>query len=297
MKKLFNKIISKLTSKDQIKSNHNETKLLLGRILTDINHIKRSKSLKDYEAKIFSQFGEDGIIDFLIKELDIKKDKFIEIGIENYEESNTRFLLESKNWTGLIIDSSQKYVDYIKKQNYYWRNNITAKYSFVTEKNINKIIKDFTVKDDVGLLSIDIDGNDYWIWKKIENLKPDIVIMEYNARLGTEKSISIPYDENFERIKKHHSSIYFGCSLKALCNLGKVKGYSLVYTNMNGNNAFFINSQILKNSKSEIIRETSPEECFSINSFNELRDIKGNILERNKESEDEILKNCKFENV
>ena len=123
MKNLINKIISKLTNKNIIKSNHNEAKLLLGRIITDINHIKKSNYINDYEAKIFSQFGEDGIINFLISELKIKNNKFIEIGIEDYEESNTRFLLESKNWTGLIIDASKEYIDYIKKQNYYWRNN------------------------------------------------------------------------------------------------------------------------------------------------------------------------------
>ena len=297
MKNLINKIISKLTNKNIIKSNHNEAKLLLGRIITDINHIKKSNYINDYEAKIFSQFGEDGIINFLISELKIKNNKFIEIGIEDYEESNTRFLLESKNWTGLIIDASKEYIDYIKKQNYYWRNNITAKCSFVTKNNINELIKDFTIKDDIGLLSIDIDGNDYWIWKKIEGVNPDIIIMEYNARLGCKKSITVPYDENFERIKKHHSSIYFGCSLKALSKLGKEKGYSLIYTNMNGNNAFFVNEQVLKKSKSEIIKEMSSEECFNKNSFNELRGSKGNILERNKELEDEILKNCKFVDV
>ena len=297
MKKLINKIISKITNIDKIKSNHNETKLLLGKIATGINHIKKFQDMREYEVKVFSQFGEDGIIDFLIKELDIKNNKFIEIGIENYEESNTRYLLEAKNWNGLIIDGSQKYVDYIVKQNYYWRNNITAKCSFVTEKNINDVIKDFSIKDDIGLLSIDIDGNDYWIWKKIENLKPDIVIIEYNARLGSKKSITTPYEENFNRIDKHHSSIYFGCSLAALYKLGKKKGYSLIYTNVNGNNAFFINNQILRNSKSEIVKEKSPDECFNAHSFNELRDINGNILDRNKELEDEILKNCKFENV
>lgn len=297
MKKIFKKIIDKLNNSEQIKKNHNENKLLLGKLITDINDIKKSKDIKDYEVKIFSQFGEDGIINFLIKELNIKNKKFIEIGTENYEESNTRFLLENNNWQGLIVDGSEKNINYIKNQSYYWRQNILAKYSFITRENINQIIKDFTVNDDVGLLSIDIDGNDYWIWEKINIIKPSMVVIEYNARLGAERSITVPYDKDFDRIKKHFSSIYFGCSLKALWKLGKTKGYSLIYTNKNGNNAFFIKDTILTNCNSEIIKSKNPEECFNENSFNELKDLNGNILDRDKAKEDLILKDCKFEDV
>ena len=255
------------------------------------------KKINDYEFKVFSQFGEDGIINFLIEKLKIKNKFFIEFGVENYEEANTRLLLENKNWSGLILDSSDTHIKTIKKsKNYYWKYNLKAINTFVT-KNINNLIKlNIGKRKNVGLLSIDIDGNDYWIWKAINCIKPDIVVIEYNARLGDNNSLSIPYKEYFDRKKENYSMIYFGCSLEALRRLGTKKGYSLVGTNKNGNNAFFVKKEILKNSKSGI-KSLSSKASFNINTFNELRNKKGNLLERNILKEKEIIKQSKFVKV
>ena len=281
--------IIKIFNLDKITDNQNEIKKLLGE--ATLKEEKEANNINDYELKIFSQFGEDGIIDYLIKSLKIEEKNFIEFGVENYEEANTRFLLESRNWSGLIFDSSKEHIDFIKGKNYYWKQNLIAKCEFITSENINSLIQEHNGDREVGLLSIDVDGNDYWIWKAINGIIPKIVVIEYNARLGKKKSIVTPYKKDFNRIKEHHSSIYFGASLMAIYKLAKEKNYSLVGTNINGSNAFCVHNDVLKNSN---IKSLSPEQCFHKNSFNELRDEKGNILDRDEKKEKEILSKMDF---
>lgn len=284
MIKIFSKIVEKVFKFKNINKQQNELKILAGLSLLDSK--KDIENINDNELKIFSQFGEDGIIDFLVKKLDLKIKTFIEFGVEDYEESNTKFLLEARNWKGLVIDSSKKFINIIKKKDFYWRNNLIAINAFITVENINDLIKKNFHHEDVGLMSLDIDGNDYWVWKSIEICNPAIVVIEYNARFGARKSVTIPYKKKFDRITEHYSSIYFGASLTALYKLGKKKGYSLVGTNSNGNNSFFVRNDLLKNNN---IKTFKPEQCFHINSFNELRDEKGNILDRDHIKEEKIL--------
>ena len=234
---------------------------------------------------LYAHFSSNNSFDFL------SCNKFIEFGVENYEEANTRFLLESRNWSGLIFDSSKEHIDFIKGKNYYWKQNLIAKCEFITSENINSLIQEHNGDREVGFLSIDVDGNDYWIWKAINGIIPKIVVIEYNARLGKKKSIVTPYKKDFNRIKEHHSSIYFGASLMAIYKLAKEKNYSLVGTNINGSNAFCVHNDVLKNSN---IKSLSPEQCFHKNSFNELRDEKGNILDRDEKKEKEILSKMDF---
>ena len=285
MIKFLNKIIEKLFRLKNLNKQQNDLKILAGLLLLDRK--KESENINENELRVFSQFGEDGIINFLIEQINLKTKTFIEFGVEDYEESNTKFLLEARNWEGLVFDSSQIFIDLIKKKDFYWRNNLMAVNAFITAENIDDLIKQNFQFKEVGLMSIDIDGNDYWVWKAIETCKPAIVVVEYNARFGCEKSVSIPYKKNFNRISEHPSSIYFGASLMALYKLGKEKGYSLVGTNLNGNNSFFIRDDLIK--KNNHIKTFTPEQCFHTNSFNELRNKKGNILNRNSLIEKEIL--------
>ena len=126
-----------------LRSTDDTEKILIGKKLININNNKTPKHIEDIEFKIFSQFGDDGIIQFLINkiELDYKYHNFIEFGVENYKEANTRFLLFNNNWSGLIIDSSKKNINEIKSSNYFWKYNIEIKNNFITRENINNIIK------------------------------------------------------------------------------------------------------------------------------------------------------------
>ena len=279
------KYLKRLFGITKINNDIKTLKLLLGKnLVSDIN-AKNSFKLNDNEFKVFSQFGEDGIIQFLINKTKTQKKNFIEFGVENYEEANTRFLLENDNWSGLVLDSDENHINYIKKQDYYWRYNLKAKKCLITKNNIDEAIKQSSLSDSLGLLSIDVDGNDYWIWEAINSCNPDIVIIEYNARFGPKRSVTIPYEEKFNRNMNTKSKICYGASLSALFKLGQKKGYDLVGTNQNGNNAFFVKKQIVIDRNLE---KFTPEECFHYNTFSEIIDKNGNIV-KNTESEIEIL--------
>jgi len=263
-----------------------------------INQIKRKKkptNLSEIEFKIFSQFGDDGIIQYIINNLNIeKKNKtFIEFGVENYQESNTRFLLMNDNWDGLIMDGSKKNMEYVKSQPHYWQHKILALDKFINIKNINNLIKDNGFSGEIGLLSIDLDGNDYWIWKEINTIKPIIVIAEYNGIFGNELPLSIPYDENFIRSKAHYSNLYWGCSLKALDYMAKKKGYSFFGCNSSGNNAYFIRDDYL----SENISKISTDDGYVDPKFRESRNKNKKLSFLNEKERLVVIKNLPLTNV
>lgn len=280
---IIKKILKKFHYKKRDNFNHSKLKLLVAKTVINNFKLLNSNNINENEFSAFSQFGEDGIIQYLISNLDIKYKTFIEFGVENYEEANTRLLLENNCWSGLVLDSSKKNIDYIKKKDFYWKHSLEAKCKFIDQDNIEEIIQNSGFAKNLGLLSIDIDGNDYWIWKAINNTYPDIVVIEYNARFGDSKSLTINYQKKFSRNNFGLERIVYGASLKALYELGQKKGYDLVATNKNGNNAFFVKKEKLINSN---LNAKLPEECFHINSFSELIDENGCILkDRNLETE------------
>jgi hypothetical protein len=257
----------------------------LGRVEGRQVQLSGSNNLKDNEYRVFSQWGEDGIIQFLLRHIKIAHKIFVEFGVQNYTESNTRFLLVNNNWAGLVIDGSGDNIAYIRKDPIYWRYNLKAVHSFITKANINNIILENGIKGDIGLLSIDIDGNDYWVWESITVINPSIVIVEYNHRFGKEQAVTIPYDENFVREKAHYSAIYYGASLKALCLLAKRKGYAFIGCNTAGNNAFFLRKDLIPYG----LREITTEDGFVSGKFRESRDRDGNLLFLSLEEEAQLI--------
>lgn len=206
----------------------------------EIRRLDKIRDFADVEFSVFSQWGEDGIIQWLIHKIPSIPDTFIEFGVENYKEANTRFLLCNQNWRGLVLDGSKNNIDDIRSDKISWRHDLEAVRAFVTAENINALISECGFGEDIGLLSIDIDGNDYWVWKAITAVRPYIVVIEYNAVFGDLHSLTIPYQPSFERTKGHHSNLYFGASIRALTDLAKAKGYTFVGTNSAGNNAFYV---------------------------------------------------------
>ncbi len=222
-----------------------KTALLNGKILANINSKKEKiESLDEVEFQVFSQRGEDGIIQYIISKIEIPNKIFIEFGVETYTESNTRYLLINNNWSGLVLDGSEKNINFIKKDFIYWKYDIVAKQTFITKDNINQLISDYTKTEDIGLLSVDIDGNDYWIWDEINVIKPRIVICEYNSAFGYTKKLTVPYKSDFVRGKAHFSELYFGASLGAFCHLAEQKGYDFIGTTSAGINAYFVRKDL-----------------------------------------------------
>jgi len=202
-----------------------------------IRQIEKLSSLADVELRVLSQNGEDGIIEWLIHRLRIEPLSFVEIGAE-INEANTRFLLDNRGWKGLYIDGNPSINEL--RDSFLWRQDISAVHSFVNAENVNSLIGSAGFKGQIGLLSLDIDGNDYWVWRAIEVVNPAIVICEYNAVLGDLLPLVIPYDPLFRRTRAHPSNIYWGASIAALVQLASEKGYRLAGTNSHGLNAFFV---------------------------------------------------------
>jgi hypothetical protein len=247
--------------------------------------VNKEVTLASHEFRAFSQWGEDGIIQYLIQHVDIPREIFVEFGVQDYTESNTRFLLTNNNWAGLVIDGEKEYIDFIKNDQIYWQHNLKAVHGFITRNNINELIAENGINGEIGLLSIDIDGNDYWVWEAINIINPAIVITEYNHRFGLDKAVSIPYNEHFTREKAHYSMIYYGASLKALYLLGQRKGYVFVGCNSAGNNAFFIRKDLLPVG----FKELTAEEGFVAGKFRESRDESGNLQFLEPEEELKLL--------
>ncbi len=237
-KKVFNylrKINSSVRHLVNLRTHLENQSLLLGKSLAEnIKHKKKITNLSEVEFKVFSQWGDDGIIQWLVNNISFPNKTFIEFGVEDYRESNTRFLLMHDNWSGLVMDGSKSQVKKITGSEYYYLYELTAKCAFITKENINELLLTSKFGEEVGILSIDLDGNDYWIWKEIDVIKPVLVILEYNSVFGLDRSITIPYDKGFFRTKAHHSNLYWGASLKALYDLGKQKGYSFIGCNSAG---------------------------------------------------------------
>jgi hypothetical protein len=284
--KYFNKVFSSLLlSQDKV--------LMINGIFYEKAMLNSNiEKISDAEFSVYSQFGEDGIISFLVNNIYIKNKIFIEFGVENYTESNTRFLLKRYNWKGMVIDGSQKNVDYIKNDEIMWKHNLTPLCKFINKDNIDRIISSYTSEKDVGLLSIDIDGNDYWTWDAIKSINPRIVICEYNSLFGSDMSLTIPYQSNFSRNKAHYSNLYFGASISALVGLSKVKGYHYVGSGSAGVNAFFVRSDLVN----EAINKVTNHD-FVISKSRESRDKAGNLNYFDRVEQLECIKNMTLFNI
>jgi hypothetical protein len=236
-------------------------KVNLGQIQAEFNSKKEEiNDISEVEFQVFSQFGDDGIIQWLINRLDIENKTFVEFGVEKYIESNTRFLLFNNNWNGLVIDGDKKNIDYIKNDIVSCFFNLQSVCSFITKDNIRSILKSKGFDKEIGILSVDIDGNDYWVLKEIIDIKPEIIICEYNAEFGL-NPWTIPYKEDFVW-DKESNVYYWGASLKSFCDLCDEKDYSFIGCNSHGNNAYFI-----RNDKMIKMKKLSCEEGFKASKF------------------------------
>lgn len=240
--------------------------------------------ISDAEFQVFSQFGDDGIIQYLIRHLHIRETSFVEFGVGLYSEANTRFLLMNDNWRGLVMDSAPELVGHLQSQELYWKYDLTAVSTFIDRDNINGLIQENGFSGEIGLLSIDIDGNDYWVWEQISIVRPVLVVAEYNSLFGMHRPVSIPYDPRFNRTRAHYSNQYWGCSLAALTILAERKGYAFVGCNSNGNNAYFALRDRLGS-----LKPIEAKDGFVLSRFRDSRDHKGNLTFLSGDSRRQVI--------
>jgi hypothetical protein len=170
------------------------------------------------------------------------------------------------------MDSDERNIAYLRHDPVYWRHELHAKCAFITAENIDELIAHDVSTSDIGLLSIDIDGNDYWVWRSIKSVNPRIVVAEYNSVFGPREAVTVPYDPKFQRTRAHHSNLYWGASLSALCDLAVEKGYRFAGCNSAGNNAFFVREDCAGR-----IRAVTAEEGYVRSKFRESRDTNGTL--------------------
>ncbi len=257
---------------DEIIARLDKLQRAVGRLETRQLAALDADDLQANEAQVYSQWGEDGILQHLIRRVPIERRLFVEIGVENYSEANTRFLAEENQWAGLVVDASEEYMAALRQDRIYWASNLKAVALFVTVENINALLTTQGITGDIGLLSIDVDGNDYWLWQAISAIRPRIVVCEYNSFLGSRRPLVVPYQPDFRRTQAHYSWLYYGASLPALEHLGRRLGYQLVGTNSAGNNAFFVRTDAGGG-----LRARSSAEAFTPARFRESHDAAGNL--------------------
>lgn len=241
--------------------------------------------LARHEFKVYSQWGEDGILQHLINSVAIPRKVFVEFGVQNYLESNTRYLLQNDYWSGMVLDGSEYHIDFIRNDPIYWRHNLKAVRAFITRENINDLLRENGLNGEIGLLSVDIDGNDYWVWEAINAVNPALVVVEYNARFGPKRAVTVPYDPTFVRDKAHYSCIYYGASLAALVALGRRKGFTFVGSNRAANNAFFVRNDLLPANLPAVTAAEGWRAC----GFRESRDPSGQLAFLSAEEEEKLL--------
>ena len=218
---------------------------------------------EDVEFRAFSQNGEDGILLYIFSLIGTTNKKLLDIGCGSCICSNHANLVINHGWTGLLIDGNEGNIQ--AGREFYahcpdtrvWPPKLV--HAWVTKDNINSLLSNYSFGGEIDLLSLDIDGIDYWIWLAIESLSPRVVVLEYMDVWGSEASVTVPYQENFVGKYDEYGLYYGGASLSAFVKLGKEKGYRLVGCQRYGFNAFFIRSGIGE----DIFPSISPAECFN----------------------------------
>lgn len=204
----------------------------------------QKRNLWDYECKIYSQWGEDGILDFLFDMLMIDKPSIVEFGVGDFSECNSRFSAEYRNSNLFLVDSRQDLLPSVQSNSLYWKSIIEVRNDWITPESASKLLTEaVSLFGRIDCLSLDIDGNDYWVLSNLDLSGIGIVVVEYNPIFGSKEAVTVPRDDLFNRTEAHHSNLYYGASLLAWIRLLDEKGYFFIGSNRVGNNAFFVSNE------------------------------------------------------
>jgi hypothetical protein len=195
--------------------------------------------LTRYEHRVFSQNGEDGVLAELVRRVGATSRWFIEFGIETGIEGNCVFLADVMGWSGVFLEPRKDAFEALRRK-YAANPTVRTTHALVTPENVEQLFAQEGVPIEPDVLSIDVDGNDYWIWKALTAYSPRIVVIEYNAQWPLLERWVQPYDP--QRVWEGTDN--YGASLGALRSLGEAKGYRFVHTELTGNNAFFVRADL-----------------------------------------------------
>ncbi len=223
--------------------------------------------LRDVGFRVYSDCDEDGILLYLFALTGSPSRRLIDIGAATPQSaSNTANLIIHHGWTGLLIDADLESVSAARE--FYSEQPRTRAYpplvvnEFLNAENINGVLRKHDMTGEVDLLSVDIDGMDYWLWKALDVITPRVVLIEFQDILGWERAVTVPYAPKFrvgDYSVNSNSNDYVGASLPAMVKLGRQKGYRLVGVNSLGFNAFFVRNDIAL----ELLPEVQAQDCLT----------------------------------
>lgn len=216
-----------------------DVRALLRRTLVAPAGLPHPQRLASACANVISQNGGDGILLALLEAMPALPKTFVDIG-SGAAGGATAVLSRELGWRGLMIDGSTSHAAVAAGR--FPSARVATVGAFVTAENVNDLVRSHAPAGDIGVLAIDIDGVDYWLWRALDVCRPAIVVVEYNAFFGLSRAVTVPYTADFTRptlpgpLRRH----YMGASLPAFVALGREKGYRLVATDDPGLNAFFV---------------------------------------------------------
>jgi hypothetical protein len=236
------------------------------------------RRLWDAEVSVFSQWGEDGILDYLCDFLGLGRPSVVEFGAADFQECNSRFLAEYRNANVLAVDGRPDLESTVKKLFVGWRTTVEAVQAWITPDNADALLnRARSAFGRVDVLSLDIDGNDYWVAESLDLTGVSIVVVEYQPLFGGALPVSVPRNDTFDRTKEHYSWLYYGASLRAFVQLFEARGFTLVGTNRPVNNAFFVRSDRLQDFPLELPDTASDLAEYVDGHIRESRDRDGKL--------------------
>jgi hypothetical protein len=194
--------------------------------------------LTRYELRVFSQNGEDGVLVEMLNRIGVTNRYFVEFGIQDGTEGNCVLLADVLGWPGLFLEADE--ADFARLRRKYAGTQVATLREYVTAERINAILTDAAVPAEPDVLSIDIDGNDLYVWDALEGFRPRVVIVEYNSGLEPGEPRVQPHDP----AREWDGSGAFGTNLAALDVVAERKGYRLAHSDLAGVNAFYVRDDL-----------------------------------------------------
>ncbi len=213
--------------------------------------------------RVYSQNEEDGYLLYIFALIGMATRKTVEICAGDGIECNSANLIINHKWTGLLVDGNPANIE--RGQQFYATCPDTLVYpptlaqAWVTAETVNDLITKHGFAGEIDLLSLDLDGVDYWIWRAIACVQPRVVVVEFNNLWGADRAVTVPYDPQFVAEFSAEGPDYCGASLPAFVKLGREKGYRLVGCNRYGFNAFFLRNDLGQ----DVLPEIDPAQCFA----------------------------------
>jgi hypothetical protein len=214
---------------------------ILRRLYLSSEDVDASRELGRLRFGVFSQNEEDGLVLALVRQMEHGDRRFVEIGCSDHGW-NTGFLAEECGWTGLMVDGNAESVAATRLR--FGAANVRAEAAFLTPETMDPFIREHGYAGEFDLLSIDVDGSDYWLWKGLTVARPRLVIIEYNAAFGPDRAVVVPFAAGREWDERARELRYYGASLRALQRLGEAKGYRLVAIEPDSANAFLMRHDV-----------------------------------------------------